>query len=460
MFKMRAKFLFLFLLIVLNLSAQNEFNNWFFGIGNGLNFSTPTPTLILGSPINQTEGVASISDASGNLLFYTSGVVIYDRFNNIMLNGTGLLGDPSSTQSSIIVKKPFSNSIYYVFTADNDAGPDGIRWSEVDMSLNGGLGAVTTNKNILLHTPSCEKLCAVRHCDGERIWVISRDWNSNVFRAWLVDGINPIGSITSWSIAGPTINGVTQSAYGQLKASSDGRRLGACYYGLTGSGANRIEVYDFDNLTGYVSNPITLSTNIVGPYGCEFSQSGRIFYATTNQGRLFQWDLCSQNVIGSRIEIVNAGPFFGSLQMAPNGKIYTGRGTQPRLSCINFPEIYGLGCGFTLNAVTLNGNAMFGLPNFPSYYLRPYLYSVEITQQGCNQFCFTYPTPPVLCGSPNITYQWVFEDGSTQNGLTVCKTLTNNQTVLFKVIRPCLTDSIFIDIDVTSANVTISPIYH
>lgn len=457
---MRTKFLFLFFLIAFNLSAQNEFNNWFFGVGNGLNFSTPIPTQILGSPINQTEGVASISDASGNLLFYTTGVVIYDRFNNLMLNGTGLLGDPSSTQSSIIIKKPLSTSIYYVFTADNDAGPDGIRWSEVDMTLNGGLGAVTANKNILLKTPSCEKLCAVRHCNGTDIWVISHDWNSNVFTSWLVDGINPIGSSTTWSIAGSVISGIPQSAYGQLKASSDGKKLGACYYGLTNSGANRVEIYDFNNLTGVVSNALTLTTTDIGPYGCEFSQSGRLFYATTNNGRLLQWDLCSSNIVGSKFLVTNAGPFFGSLQMANNGKIYTNRMTQNILSSINFPEVYGFGCGFVLNAVTLTGAARAGLPNFPSYYLRPHIYPVTVNQLDCNDFCFTYPSQVISCSVNQETYQWVFEDGTVQNGVTVCKTLTENQEVLLRVIRPCLVDSIFIDVDVSNANVNISPIYH
>lgn len=457
---MKTKIFILFLSICFKLTAQNEFNNWFFGVNNGLNFSTPIPTPIFGSPMNQTEGVASISDNNGNLLFYTNGVTVYDRFNNVMTNGTGLLGDPSSTQSSIIIKKPFSTDIYYIFTADDAAGPNGIRWSEVDMTLNGSLGAVTSNKNVLLHAPSCEKLCAVRHCDGERIWVISHDWSSNVFRAWLVDGVNPIGSITSWSIAGSTISGITQSSFGQLKASSDGKRLGACYYGLTTGGSNRVEVYEFDNLTGIVSNAITLSTNIIGPYGCEFSESGRLFYITTNQGRLFQWDLCSNNILGSRLEVTNAGPFFGSLQMANNGKIYTGRGNQPWLSCINFPEVYGLGCGFVLNSISLTGNAMFGLPNFPSYYLQPHVYPISVTEPNCNEFCLTYTAPPISCGVNNINYQWVFEDGTTQNGITVCKTLTNNQTVLFKILRPCTIDSIFIPIDVTNGNVNISPIYH
>lgn len=456
---MRTKFLFIFLLIAFNLSSQNEFNNWFFGAGNGLNFSTPNPTLVLGSPINQIEGVASISDASGNLLFYTTGLVVYDRTHNIMLNGTGLLGDGSSTQSSIIIKKPLSNTNYYIFTADADVGADGIRWSEVNMSLNGGLGGVTANKNILLKTPSCEKLCAVRHCNGKDIWVISHDWNSGVFTAWLMDGIFNPGSITVWSLSGSVITGVNQSAYGQLKASSDGRRLAAAYYGISiGTGTNKVEVYDFNASTGIVTNALTLTSTDAGVYGVEFSPSGRMLYVSTNQGKLFQWDLCSSNVIGSKFLLQNTGPFMGSLQMANNGKMYLSRGTASFLSSISFPEIYGNGCFFTSNAVALTGQSRFGLPNFPSYYLNT-IYPVTVTQSTCNSFCFTYPAATPTCGSTGPSYQWVFNDGTTQTGTTVCKTFSSNQSVLLKVIGSCVTDSIFIPISVGSSSVNISPIY-
>jgi len=457
---MKIKILLMFILIGFNLSGQNEFNNWFFGVGNGLNFSGPIPTQILGSPMVQTEGVAAVSDATGGLLFYTNGVTVYNRLNLVMGNGTGLLGDGSSTQSSIIIQKPLSLTNYYIFTADADVGADGIRWSEVNMSLNGGLGGVTANKNILLRTPSCEKLCAVRHCNGKDIWIISHDWNSNVFTSWLIDGVNTPGMLTVWSISGTIVSGVNQSAYGQLKASSDGKRLGASYYGLPNGGTNRVEVYDFNNITGIVSNAITLTSTDIGPYGCEFSKSGRMLYATTNQGRLFQWDLCSPNPAASKVLITNSGPFFGSLQMANNGKIYISRGPQPFLCSINFPEIYGIGCGFGLNSVPLTGNAMFGLPNFPSYYQDPFISDITINQVDCNSFCFSYPSPVAQCGVSLLTYQWVFNDGTTQNGLTACKTFPSNQTVLFRIIRPCSIDSIQVGVTITGVIIPPAPIFH
>jgi len=450
---MKKLLLFLTIFISLNSFSQNEFNYWFFGNYNGLDFTSGTPVVIGGSIMTQTEGVAAISDAGGNLLFYTNGINVYNRNNVIMPNGSGLLGDASSTQSSIIIKKPLSSSIYYIFTADVDIGPDGIRWNEVDMTLNAGLGAVTANKNILLQTPSCEKLCAVRHCNGRDIWVISHDWNSNTFRAWLVDDIS-VGATVVWSNAGSVVNGISQSGYGQLKASSDGTRLGTCYYGYGNStGINKVEVYDFDKATGVVSNAITLSTTEIGPYGFEFSKTGRFVYAATNQGRLNQWDLCAPNILASKYLVQNTGPFIGSLQMANNGKIYVSRGTQPILSAINNPEVAGVGCGFVTTAVNLTSSAMFGLPNFPAYYNEPTLFPITANQTDCNTFCFSYPPPILSCNEVMPTFQWSFSDGTVQFGLNVCKTFptnTNNEDVLLEIIQPCRIDSIFININVGS----------
>ena len=162
--------------------------NWYFGTNAGLTFNSGSPVALTNGSLTTTEGVATISDNSGNLLFYTNGVSVWNRNHLVMTNGTGLFGDVSSTQSAIIVQKPNQSNIYYVFTSDNDAGPDGVRYSIVDMTLSAGLGEVTS-KNILLKTPSCEKLCAVRHCNNQDVWVLSHDWNTNVFTSWLVDNI-------------------------------------------------------------------------------------------------------------------------------------------------------------------------------------------------------------------------------------------------------------------------------
>ena len=93
-----------------------------------------------------------------------------------MPNGTGLKGDDSSTQSAIIIPQPGSSSIYYIFTVDARAGTDGLQYSIIDITLDGGLGAVTSTKNVLLSTPTTEKITAVESADGESIWVISHRW--------------------------------------------------------------------------------------------------------------------------------------------------------------------------------------------------------------------------------------------------------------------------------------------
>ena len=105
---MRLNSIVLFLIFVFHpnhSSAQNQTDNWYFGNKAGLNFSTCTPTILTDGQVNTHEGVATISDANGNLLFYTDGVTVWNKQHLIMDNGTGLAGHPSSTQSAVIVPR-------------------------------------------------------------------------------------------------------------------------------------------------------------------------------------------------------------------------------------------------------------------------------------------------------------------------------------------------------------------
>ncbi len=104
--------------------GQLEASNWYFGGNAGIHFdSNGNVTALTDGKLNTLEGCATISDTNGVLLFYTDGRTIYDRNHTIMPNGnygagTGLFGDPSSTQSAIIVPKPDYPNIYYIFTVD------------------------------------------------------------------------------------------------------------------------------------------------------------------------------------------------------------------------------------------------------------------------------------------------------------------------------------------------------
>src|SRR5690606_37545383 len=110
--------------------------------------------------LNTIEGCSSISDENGNLLFYTDGITVYNRLHVIMSNGFGLLGDPSSSQSAIVVPKPNDPDIYYIFTVGSNQSLTGLKYSVVDMTSDGGLGQVV-QKNINLLSQCSVKVSAV-----------------------------------------------------------------------------------------------------------------------------------------------------------------------------------------------------------------------------------------------------------------------------------------------------------
>ena len=114
---------FLFILLSTGIYAQGEANNWYFGNKAGVNFNTSPPSAVNNGKLSTNEGCSSISDENGQLIFYTDGRTVWNRNHQIMANanyfdGTGLLGDPSSTSSGLIVPHPTNTDLYYVFTVD------------------------------------------------------------------------------------------------------------------------------------------------------------------------------------------------------------------------------------------------------------------------------------------------------------------------------------------------------
>jgi len=130
------------LLIPTQLKSQNLLykNWWFFGYFSGVDFQTNgNPIGANGGQTNAYEGTSCISDNAGNLMFYTDGITVWDKNHNIMPNGTGLMGNYSSSQSGMICPIPNNPDQWYIFTIWPS---NGLRYSIVDMTLNSGLGAV------------------------------------------------------------------------------------------------------------------------------------------------------------------------------------------------------------------------------------------------------------------------------------------------------------------------------
>lgn len=139
------------LILTLNTFAQNEGAKWFTGGGAGIDFmTTPPSTFAVNTLTVQQHGAASISDAAGNLLFYSDGVTVWNRNHLVMANGTGIIGNHVAIQAALILKQPGNNSLFYLFSNLSQGpsiGGNYLHYSIVDMSLAAGNGSVVT-KNV------------------------------------------------------------------------------------------------------------------------------------------------------------------------------------------------------------------------------------------------------------------------------------------------------------------------
>lgn len=365
--KMKFKIL-LFLFTTLAFSQQpQQASYWYFGANAGVKFDTTgSVTALTDGQLNTLEGCASISDTNGDLLFYTDGVKIWNKNHTVMPNGSGLMGNVSTSQSAIIVPKPGSNNLYYVFTLDYEVHPNGFRYSIVDINLNGGLGDVTSSKNILIYTPSDEKLTATKHSNGTDYWIVTHGWNNNTFYSYQLTAAG-LSATPVTSNAGVVVTGNTDVVFGCMKISPDGSKLAVARVTPCS------EVMDFDTSTGIVSNSQIIYTGLSG-YGIEFSPNSRVLYFTVAgvaPYQIYQYDLTNPNVASTSVTVYNSGVAGTcALQLGPNNKIYIAEAGRSYLGSIDSPDVIGMGCNIQVNSVDLLGKKCnMGLPAFvPSFF--------------------------------------------------------------------------------------------
>lgn len=357
--------------------TEKQAYNWYFGFQAGINFNSTPPTAIIdsaiegyllspNSPFMIIEDTGSISDTDGNPLFYTNGMTVWNANNEIMLNGEGLKTIESTYQTGLTVPAPGKPGFYYIFSSGGSTtSPDGAMvYSEVDMSLDGGLGAITENKNVQIAPAVEERMSAVHHADGQGVWVVFNTYSSNTneIQAVLVsnEGVSSTPVISSIGTAYLWAN------QGAMKFSPDGSKMAMSRLVLD---TYFIEIFKFDNATGQLTELLaTIDYNdIVGSYAgvlaLEFSPNGRFLYGVNAfEGDIHQLDLeagSEQDIKDSRVVVHQSPNSHFSMQLAPDGKIYLASffdATAPYLSLINFPNNKGIACGFTENSFDLAGN--------------------------------------------------------------------------------------------------------
>lgn len=409
-------FFTLFLTVLSALSSTGQFdNNWYFGRRAGLRFNLTGPQVLTNSAMISSEAAAAISDEDGNLLFYTSGVEVFNRNHQLMLNGNNLGGNISACQMSI-VPHPGNPDLFYIFSADafEDDFINGYRYSIVDMSQDGGNGAVIS-KNNLLWASCSERMATVRHSNGVYVWLITNDPDSDIFRAWLID-CNGLQLTPVVSTIGTVMDQHVLMNVGVLKASPDGDMLCQTHFPLAGGQNNFIQLFDFDNSTGLLSNARSISLPLTKYNHCEFSPDSKLLYVTRKDDmQLDQLEvtLPTAAAIGaSRVSFPTQTSYY-DIQLAVDERIYLTQSNQ-LLAVINKPNLKGVACDFQRNVIDLQpGTAFIGLPSHINDIVgnrdNGFDYTVIDNCTGEVQFNGSTTLPPV------ISWQWDFGDGNFSN---------------------------------------------
>lgn len=382
--------------------SQGENDNWYFGRNAGVNFSGSTPVALTDGQINTDEASGVVSDANGNLLFYTDGSSVWDRQHQIMVGGFGLGGSYSTAQLGI-ARNPANPMQYYVFTGATKASPGTfISYTVIDMSL-GALGAsgqplgevIPSRKHIPIldsfgNTLFSEAITLVMHEDGSSFWLlIPNDNNLYSYRVSNM-GLNPIPVVSNLGFTVPLL----QENANVVKVSPKLQNGNFSHYVSISFSVPGfiVKTLSFDDSTGMLTNDFSMEIANSGvTYGIEFSGNGNILYFGNTNIYAVNLPLSTSSVVYNQIFTGNVTHRFYGMQRNKYDDIYLGNYTYPYLSKIISPNIYG-GSSVNVDNVYLGGKILS--LSLPQPVLLPNV--KEAPEQQCEiNYTFYVPEPNV-----------------------------------------------------------------
>ncbi len=321
------------LTFVFNLTAQQQNRFWYFGNNIGIDFgqglNDPQPISGIGNFTDEGSGV--ISDNNGNFLLYTDGSQAIN--NQGVTITTDLTGNPSSTQSSIIVPAPGNCNEVYIFSVDFVDGNQGLSYNIVNTQ------DWSVSPSISLCDNCEEKVTVVPHSNGTDQWIMSVRPGSKRIPIYLLSESGV--TLSNDSELGFIPENSGSRAFGSIRGSHDGSLLAIAY------GDGRVDLLSFDNTNGNITNFLT-SFSVTTAYGLEFSPNNEYLLvsgigggtSSTAPGTLRRYSTFSPYSLVDNITIDHNSAQYeaGALQLGPDGKIYMARDESNWLDVINSPD--------------------------------------------------------------------------------------------------------------------------
>lgn len=431
-------------------------NMWFFGNNAGVDFNPlfddpSTPAVGINGAMTAPEGSATISDRNGNVLFYTDGISVWDRNNTQIATDIG--GDPNSSQSSIVMPVQGDETLFYIFTTEEiGSGTNQVNYTLFDLKLNDGNGGIvdpdplTPGVYATLYSPSTERLA------GAGNWLITHDYGNNTFRAYEVtpEGIgkpvySTIGSDHSMTSTG---NGESYMVVGSN---------GMLAVGLTSGGSNLIELFDFDQATGGVTNyrSINLNEPVGEIYGIAFSPGGEKMYVTLNGAPDKIIELAYNAVTDTYTKMAQPITLTGqpgAIQQGPDGNLYVAvvGGTTLSSITVNTDPLINSTFDATGGIPLASGTSLtLGLPNFTQIVANP----IQNPGATVSNTCVNSETQFSASGKDSSIDQftWTFQGAviSTEPEFTRTFTTPGNYQITLVITNKCEQDYFTQTIDFT-----------
>jgi hypothetical protein len=369
--------------------TANFGNHWIFGRNAHIEFNGDSIYQHRISGVDWLESSTSISDSLGRLIYYVAGDDIVNSNGNSL--SPRLYTDPSATQGVVIIKHTESDSFYFFTSISNGWNPYSILYKDSfntyrsQFPFEGG-----------------EKQQAVNHQNGRDIWYANHAQTGDSIYFFLIqkDGMIECPVVTH------TGNSYVSDAatQGQMKFSTDGKYLAEATF----TKPFTLGINHFDNENASLDSIYVLNKPNEPDYskrwffGLEFSPDSKRLYFT--EGRKFaglppvtlnQFDLSILDGDSIFNSWTNLDTLFnledGTLQLAPDGKIYFGIANQSYLGVISNPNELGTACNYVREGLTLDsgGICRYGLPTFnQSYFYTPQIDSKYEEDCQTNEYQF------------------------------------------------------------------------
>jgi Secretion system C-terminal sorting domain len=400
----------IFLCIFNVLFCQKYDYNWVLGSDYydkdsiiNLSFNNNLQIKVVKSNMNFSFSNTTMSDSSGNLLYYSNGCRIFNRNHQLMKNGDkinfGTLRDDlcqnrpgigeigyRGAQDMISIQDPIRDSVFhmihiqydYYSSIDGRIGNLNLLSSLINKNGDNGLGNVIRKNNVILSdTFYSDRIIAVKHINNKDWWLILPQGRKE-YQPPIKDSTNTYFKILytfdTFYVTKQNIGDSLPDFNSNTAITNDGNKY------LRNIEDKGLYVFDFDRNTGLLANqklikvPRTFKRSLIYVTS---SPNSRFAYCIMYD-TIFQYDLDAPDIQASEVLVAKYDGFiddglktyFNQPQLGPDCRLYiSSYDTRRYYHYIKYPDRKGLACEVIQHGLYF-GDSIYNsytIPYYPNY---------------------------------------------------------------------------------------------